>query len=60
MSHTYVSNLMHCIFSTKDRAPFIGPDLETRLWPYLGGIAGENRMRALAIGGTTDHIHSLL
>jgi putative transposase len=60
MSHAYVSNLMHCIFSTKDRAPFIQSDLETRLWPYLGGIARENQMRALAIGGTTDHIHSLL
>lgn len=60
MSHAYVSNLMHCIFGTKERAPFIDPDLEARLWPYLGGIARENRMRALAIGGTTDHIHSLL
>jgi putative transposase len=60
MSHAYVSNLMHCIFSTKERMPSIDPDLESRLWPYLGGIARENRMTALAIGGTTDHIHSLL
>ena len=60
MSHAYVSNLMHCIFSTKDRVPVIDPDLEARLWPYVGGIARENRMKALAIGGTTDHLHSLL
>ena len=60
MSHAYISNLMHCIFSTKDREPFIDPDLEARLWPYVGGIARENRMKALAIGGTTNHIHSLL
>ena len=60
MSHSYVSNLMHCIFSTKGRYPFIDSDLESRLWPYLGGIARENRMKALAIGGTTDHIHALL
>ncbi len=60
MSHSYVSNLMHCTFSTKNRYPFIDSDLESRLWPYLGGIAKENRMKALAIGGTTDHVHALL
>ena len=60
MSHSYVSNLMHRTFSTKGRYPFIDSDLESRLWPYLGGIARENRMKALAIGGTTDHLHALL
>src|SRR5258706_1738002 len=60
MSHSYVSNLMHCTFSTKDRYPAIGSELESRLWPYLGGIARENRMTALAIGGTSDHVHALL
>ena len=60
MSHSYVSNLMHCTFSTKGRCPVIDSELESRLWPYLGGIARENRMKALAIGGTTDHIHVLL
>ncbi len=60
MSHSYVSNLMHCTFSTKNRHPFIDSDLENRLWPYLGGIARENRIRALAIGGTADHVHVLL
>jgi hypothetical protein len=34
MSHSYVSNLMHCTFSTKGRYPFINSDLESRLWPY--------------------------
>jgi REP element-mobilizing transposase RayT len=38
----------------------IDSELEGRLWPYLGGIARENRMRALAIGGTADHVHALL
>lgn len=60
MSHSYVSNLMHCTFSTKDRFPMIDPELESRLWPYLGGIARENRMKAISIGGTADHLHGLL
>ena len=60
MSHSYVSNLMHCTFSTKERYPWIDTDLESRLWPYIGGIARENRMKALAIGGISDHVHALL
>src|SRR2546422_5534250 len=60
MSHSYVSNLMHCTFSTNNRYPAIDPELESRLWPYLGGIVRENRMKALAIGGTADHVHALL
>jgi len=31
-----------------------------RLWPYLGGIARENGMKALAIGGVADHVHLLV
>ncbi len=39
MSHSYVSNLMHSTFSTKERYPFIDLQLESDLWPYIGGIA---------------------
>ena len=60
MSHSFVNNLMHCTFSTKGRNPWIDNDLELRLWPYIGGIARKNRMKALAIGGTFDHLHALL
>ena len=60
MSHAYVCNLMHCTFSTKGRNPWIDAGLEQRLWPYIGGIARENRLKALAIGGIYDRLHSLL
>lgn len=60
MSHTYNSQLVHCVFSTKERRALITPELKERLWPYLGGIARENKMVALAVGGVEDHIHILL
>jgi putative transposase len=60
MGHTYVSNLVHYVFSTKHRQKLITPQLEVRLWPYRGGIARENGMKAICIGGTEDHIHMLL
>jgi putative transposase len=60
MAHSYTSALFHCVFSTKDRRKLIDADLQSRLWPYLGGIARENNMKALAIGGVEDHVHLLL
>ncbi|HEX5470677.1 MAG TPA: IS200/IS605 family transposase [Lacipirellulaceae bacterium] len=60
MSHSYVSALFHCVFSTKERRKTITAELQERLWPYMGGIARENKMRALTIGGIEDHVHLLL
>ena len=58
--HSYVSCLMHCVFATKERRPWLDASLQERLWPYLGGIARENKMRALIVGGVQDHVHVLL
>ncbi len=60
MSHTYTSLLVHCVFSTKDRARSIAPDWQADLWAYMGGIARTNSMKAIAVGGTGDHAHILL
>lgn len=60
MSHSYISAYYHCVFSTKERRKQIDEALQGRLWPYLGGIARENRMSALSIGGVADHVHLLL
>jgi len=60
MGHSFSSILFHCVFSTKERQPSIGADLRPRLWPFLGGIARENDMKALTVGGVEDHVHILL
>jgi REP element-mobilizing transposase RayT len=52
--------MMHCVFSTKERRRLITPQIQSRLYPYLGGIARENKMKALSIGGVEDHVHVLL
>jgi REP element-mobilizing transposase RayT len=51
---------MHCVFSTKERRRLINPELQQRLYPYFGGIARENKIKALSIGGVDDHVHALL
>src|SRR5437762_8577322 len=55
-----LTSYYHCVFSTKARRPLIPPALQDRLWPYLGGIARENGMKAIEIGGMQDHVHILL
>ncbi len=58
--HSFNSCLMHGVFSVKERRPLLTATMRERLWPYLGGIARENKMKALAIGGAADHVHLLL
>jgi REP element-mobilizing transposase RayT len=60
MSHTYCCSLFHCVFSTKERRKTIVPEIQARLWAYMGGIAREHQMKALGIGGMEDHVHLLL
>lgn len=60
MPHSYSSCLIHLVFSTRGRRKAITADIRDRLHAYLGGIARENEMKALAVGGTEDHVHLLL
>ena len=60
MANTYTSLHYHVVFSTKNRDPFLVETVRQRLFAYLGGIARENGMSALEVGGVTDHIHLLL
>jgi REP element-mobilizing transposase RayT len=57
---SYVSSYFHCVFSTKERRPLITPALRERLWPFMGGIARQNNLKAIEIGGVEDHVHILL
>ena len=60
MANTYTSLHYHVVFSTKNRHPFLGEAIRERVFAYLGGIARENGMNALEIGGVADHVHLLL
>jgi REP element-mobilizing transposase RayT len=60
MAHSYMSIHVHYIFSTKNRERVLKPELRARLFPYMGGIAKRNHMKALVINGVEDHVHLLL
>jgi REP element-mobilizing transposase RayT len=58
MSHTHAWVLVHCVFSTKQRANLIADPNE--LCRYLTGVARAKNLVLLAAGGTANHIHLLI
>ena len=56
----YTQNYYHAVFSTRGRAELITPDLEDRLYPFVGGIVRDLRCTLIAINGTPDHVHLLV
>ena len=60
MRHTFASLLVPVVFSTKDRAPDLSPELSARLFPYMGGIVKELKAAPIIINGPADHVHALI
>ena len=60
MSRTYTHLLVHVVFSTKERFPFLSGDIGPQLHAYAGGVARRSGAKALVVGGIPDHVHLLL
>ena len=60
MANTFTSLQYHLVFSTKNREPWLRLDAQQRVWAYLGGIARQNGLKPLQVGGVEDHIHMLV
>ncbi len=39
MANTYTALFYHLVFSTKSRVRYIKPEIEERVWAYIGGVA---------------------
>jgi REP element-mobilizing transposase RayT len=60
MANTFASLFYHVVFSTKNRVGLVRPEIEERVWAYIGGIASKHKMTAIQVGGAEDHIHALV
>lgn len=60
MPNTFTQNFYHTVFSTAHRQELLTPDLEERLYPFLGGILRDLRCTLLAVKGMPDHVHLLI
>ncbi len=60
MPGTYSQLLLHVVFSTKGRAPWIAADVADRLYSYIGGLIRTEKGVLYDIGGVEDHVHLYL
>jgi putative transposase len=49
--------LVHMVFSTKDREPFLTPAIRPALHAYLAEIARNSGCGCYRVGGVVDHVH---
>ena len=60
MPQSLAKILVHAVFSTKDRRPFLrDKPLCEELHRYLGGILAGHDCQPLIVGGVEDHVHIL-
>ena len=60
MPQSLVKILVHVVFSTKNRADSIAPEIENDLFRYFHGIVENNKSKLILANGTTNHIHLLV
>jgi putative transposase len=60
MASTHVDLVVHVVFSTKYRQPWIDPVWRARLHAYLGGTVRGLNATPIEVGGIADHIHVLM
>jgi putative transposase len=60
MAHTYVQNIVHVVFSTKQRLKLIPREFQPRMWAYVAGVCNRHAIGVQAIGGMADHMHALI
>jgi len=60
MSQSLAKILVHTVFSTKERRPFLRDRaLRDELHCYLGGILNNQQCQPILVGGVEDHVHML-
>jgi len=60
MSHTYAQNVIHVVFSTKERRKTIAADFRPKIWAYSAGVCKRVGIFVHAVGGMEDHVHFLI
>jgi REP element-mobilizing transposase RayT len=56
----YVKNWLHCVWGTKNRVPFLIPEIRTNLIHHIKENAREKGIFIDLINGHKEHLHCLL
>jgi REP element-mobilizing transposase RayT len=57
MAQSLSKVILHIVFSTKDREPWLGSDVRSRMHAYLATICRDLGAEFAYVGGVSDHVH---
>jgi len=57
MSQSLSKVILHIIFSTKNREPWLESDVRPRMHAYLATVCRDLGAELVRIGGVADHVH---
>jgi len=60
MSQSLNDIILHIVFSTKERRPWIQVAIENELYQYICGVCRNLNCPVIKINGVEDHVHILL
>ena len=49
--------IIHLVFSTRDRHPYLDPEINPRIHAYLATLCRDEDCEAYRVGGVADHVH---
>ena|SRR5262249_62229060 len=49
--------ILHIVFSTKDREPWLSLDVRARMHAYLATVCRDLGAEVVRVGGVADHVH---
>jgi putative transposase len=59
MPQSLANVLIHLVFSTKNRHPWLREEVRDELHRYLGGVLNNLDCPSVIVGGVDDHVHVL-
>lgn len=57
MGQSLAQIILHVVFSTKGRYPWLEPAIRVDLHPFLAGVARQAGCQCMRVGGVADHVH---
>lgn len=60
MPQSFDSVILHIVFSTKNRYPFLHEEIRDEMHRYLAQVGREYVSEVYAVGGVADHVHIAL
>ena len=57
MAGKHLSLLVHLVWSTAGRQPWIDAEWRARLYSFLGGVMEHKGAKLICAGGVSDHVH---